>query len=36
VLEEMGLSFLLFSGKEVRKNTNNVLRIIENYIIGYH
>jgi hypothetical protein len=36
VLEEMGLSFLLFSDKEVRKNIDNVLRVKENHIVAYH
>ena len=36
VLEEMGLSFLRFSDKEVKKNLDNVLKAIENYILAYH
>ena len=35
VLEEMGLNFLRFSDKEVRKNIDSVLRIIENYILSH-
>jgi very-short-patch-repair endonuclease len=35
VLEEMGLTFLRFTEKEVRKDINNVLKAIENYIITY-
>jgi very-short-patch-repair endonuclease len=35
VLEEMGLNFLRFTEKEVRKDINNVLKAIENYIITY-
>ena len=34
VLEEMGLNFLRFTDKEVRKNIDNVLRVIENYILS--
>ena len=33
VLEEMGLNFLRFTEKEVRKNIDNVLRTIESYIL---
>ena len=36
VLEEMGLSFLRFSEKEVKKNIDKVLRVIEDYIVVYH
>lgn len=36
VLEEMGLNFLRFTDKEVRKNIENVLRAIENYILSHH
>ena len=35
VLEEMGLNFLRFTEKEVRKNIDNVLRIIERYILSH-
>jgi very-short-patch-repair endonuclease len=35
VLEEMGLNFLRFTDKEVRKNIDNVLKAIENYILSY-
>jgi very-short-patch-repair endonuclease len=35
VLEEMGLHFLRFSGKELRKNIDGVLQAIENYIIKH-
>ena len=35
-LEEMGLHFLRFSDIEVRKNIDNVLKEIENYIVAYH
>jgi very-short-patch-repair endonuclease len=35
VLEEMGLNFLRFTEKEVRKNIDNVLRIIESYILSH-
>ena len=35
-LEEMGLNFLRFSDIEVRKNIDNVLKEIENYIVAYH
>jgi very-short-patch-repair endonuclease len=35
VLEEMGLNFLRFLDKEVRKNMENVLKAIENYIVSY-
>ena len=34
VLEEMGLNFLRFTDKEVRKNLDNVLKAIENYILS--
>ncbi len=34
ILEELGLNFLRFSDKEVRKNIDNVLRVIENYIVS--
>ena len=34
VLEEMGLNFLRFTDKEVRKNIDNVLKAIENYIVA--
>ncbi len=34
VMEEMGLNFLRFSEKEVRKNIFDVLKAIENYIIA--
>jgi very-short-patch-repair endonuclease len=33
-LEEMDLNFLQFTDKEVRKNIDNVLRTIENYIVA--
>ena len=35
MLEEMGLNFLRFTDKEVRKNIDNVLKAIENYILSY-
>ena len=35
VLEEMGLNFLQFKEKEVRKNINNVLTVIESYVLSY-
>ena len=35
VLEEMGLNFLRFTEKEVRKNIDNVLRVIESYVLEY-
>ena len=35
-LEDMGLHFLRFSDIEVRKNIDNVLKEIENYIVAYH
>lgn len=34
VLEEMGLNFLRFRDKEVRKNIDNVLSVIESYILS--
>ena len=35
VLEEIGLNFLRFTEKEVRKNIDSVLRVIENYILSH-
>jgi very-short-patch-repair endonuclease len=35
VLEEMGLNFLRFTDKEVRKNIDNVLKTIENYMVSH-
>jgi very-short-patch-repair endonuclease len=35
LLEEMGLNFLRFTDKEVRKNIDNVLKAIEKYIVTY-
>ena len=35
VLEEMGLHFLRFTDKEVRKNIDNILNAIENYILSH-
>ena len=35
VLEEMGLNFLRFTEKEVRKNIDNVLTVIESYVLSY-
>ena len=35
VLEEIGLNFLRFAEKEVRKNIDSVLRVIENYILSH-
>ena len=35
VLEEMDLNFLRFTEKEVRKNMENVLKTIENYIVSH-
>ena len=35
VLEEIGLNFLRFTEKEVRKNIDSVLRVIESYILSH-
>jgi very-short-patch-repair endonuclease len=35
VLEEMGLNFLRFTDKEVRKNIDNVLKTIEIYMVSH-
>ena len=35
VLEEIGLNFLRFAEKEVKKNIDSVLRVIENYILSH-
>ena len=35
VLEEIGLNFLRFAEKEVGKNIDNVLRVIESYILSH-
>jgi len=35
VLEEIGLNFLRFAEKEVRKNIDSVLRVIESYILSH-
>lgn len=35
VLEEMGLNFLGFKEKEVRRNIDGVLKVIESYIFSY-
>ena len=35
VLEKMGLNFLRFTEKEVRKNIDSVFRIIESYILSH-
>ena len=35
VLEKMGLNFLRFTEKEVRKNIDSVLRVIESYILSH-
>ena len=35
VLENMGLNFLRFTDSEVRKDIDNVLKAIENYIVAY-
>ena len=36
VLEEMGLNFLRFSEKAVRKNIDNVHKVIEHYILSHN
>ena len=35
LLEEMSLNFLRFTEKEVRKNIDSVLRVIESYILSH-
>ncbi len=34
-LEKLGLNFLRFDDSEVKKDMGNVIRVIENYILGY-